>query len=760
MPNYDFKQLSPHDFEQLARDLVQARDGIVLESFKTGKDGGIDFRHARGKDSTVVQCKHYAETGLAGLVRDLKKEVPKVARIKPSRYLLVTSVSLSPQNKADIQALFGPVLATGDILGRDDLNNLLGLHPAVEQRHYKLWLASQAVLDRALHNASVVQSEFEVERVHADIKRYVRSAAYPRARNMLSNGHVAIISGPPGVGKTTLAKMLLYRYVSEGYEAVSILTDFQTGRDRFQRGKKQIFYFDDFIGATFLGERASAFTRNEDRAILDFVEMVRASPNARLVMTTREHILSQAVAASEKLKHAGIIDDRCVLEIGDYSVGQRAEILYNHIHFSELPEEYRAALLHGRFYMEIVKHKKFNPRLVEWLSSYRRVKSVPSERYQEFVRNLLSDPAEIWRHAYEQQISDAARSVLLALYTYDGKCGHALLERAFLALNALRAKRYGFGTAPSDWRSALSELHGAFIRPGSQIEVIDPSVLDMLNSAVRQDVQNALDMIEGAVRFEQARQVWTFARAEAPAVLGFLATEPERVAAAFERLLAAPRKVHTAGGVTAYCDDSIELRLGTLLQVAESLSSQQLAAVAVAGVGKLLSDWETEGVEIADGVSLLSRVSTSKLKFSPSNDEIRKRIITALAAEASTGCRSDELREILSVVEPEELDAEQATLLNTAASVYRDRRFSSELWGCSNESQFDELEADLAIIAKRTGVDLEGQVHAVIQAKAELEENQVEHEDRMYDEMKELRHEQMSADRAIDDLFDSLRSPA
>ena len=759
MPNYNFKQLSPHDFEELARDLVQARDGIVLESFKAGKDGGIDFRHARGKDSTVVQCKHYAETGLMGLVRDLKKEVPKVAMIKLSRYVVVTSVGLSPQNKTDIQALFGPVLATADILGCDDLNNLLGLHPAVEQRHYKLWLASQAALDRALHNASVVQSEFEVERVHADIKRYVRSAAYPRALNMLSNGHVTIISGRPGVGKTTLAKMLLYRYVSDGYEAISVLTDFQTGGDRYQRGKKQIFYFDDFIGATFLGERASAFTKNEDRAILDFIEMVRASPNARLVMTTREHILSQAVAASEKFKHARIIDDRCVLEIGDYNIGQRAEILYNHIYFSELPEEYREALLRGRFYMEIVKHQKFNPRLVEWLSSYRRVKSIPVERYQEFVRTLLANPAEIWHYAYEKQISDAARSVLLALYTYNGKCSQALLERAFLALNALRAKRYGFRSGPSDWRSALSELHGAFIRPGSQIEVIDPSVLDMLNSAVRLDVQNALDMIEGAVRFEQARQVWTFALAEAPAVRKFFITEHERVTAAFERLLNAPRKVHTTGGGTAYFDDSHELRLGTLLQLAESLGSPRIAEIAVAGIDKLLADWETEGVDITDGVSLLSKVSMSTLWLSPSNDEIRKKIITALVAEASTGCRSDELREVLHAVEPKELDAEQVALLKTAASVYREQRFSSELRDCGNESQFDELEEDLAIIANRTGIDLEGQVHAVLQAKAELEDQQAEHEDRLRDEWKERRYEQMSADRAIDDLFDSLRSP-
>jgi hypothetical protein len=44
MSNYDFRQLSPHDFEQLARDLIQARDGIFLESFKNGRDVGIDFR--------------------------------------------------------------------------------------------------------------------------------------------------------------------------------------------------------------------------------------------------------------------------------------------------------------------------------------------------------------------------------------------------------------------------------------------------------------------------------------------------------------------------------------------------------------------------------------------------------------------------------------------------------------------------------------------------------------------------------------------
>src|SRR5271166_6355445 len=102
MAEYDFQQLSPHDLEILARDLLQAGWAIALENFKTGKDEGIDLRFASARGKVIVQCKHYVRTGLAGLLRDLKKETAKVRLLKPIRYVLVTSVSLSPANKAMI----------------------------------------------------------------------------------------------------------------------------------------------------------------------------------------------------------------------------------------------------------------------------------------------------------------------------------------------------------------------------------------------------------------------------------------------------------------------------------------------------------------------------------------------------------------------------------------------------------------------------------------------------------------------------------
>lgn len=759
MADYDFQQLSPHDFELLSRDLVQARDGIHLESFKAGRDQGIDFRYAKGAANLIVQAKHYAGTGLAGLLRELRKEAEKAKKLNPDRYILTTSVGLTPQNKTEIMEIFGGLVAEpGDIVGRDDINGLLEQHTDVHQRHHKLWLTSRAVLDRVLHNAAMTQSDFDVERVRRDIARYVQNSGYPRAVEMLNDSHVAIISGAPGVGKTTLARMLLYAFLEQGYEAISILTDFQTGRELYQPGKKQIFYFDDFIGATFLGERASAFTRNEDRAILDFIEMVRGSKTARLVMTTREHILQQAVAASEKLKHSHLVDHKCVLAIRDYGRMQRAEILYNHIYFSDLPPAYRDQLLADRFYLEIIKHSKFNPRLIEWLSNYRRVKNIRPENYRGFVRNLLDDPAEIWRHAYHEQISDSGRSIMLALYTHRGECHPATLEKTFWSIHELRAQRYGFSTSPSDWRMGLGELAGSFVQPGTKIAVLDPSVLDMLNVTVREEPRNAIDMIEGATRFEEAHRVWTFAKLPANApIMRYLTDERERVIAAFTRLLDAPDRKPFQGGV-AFFDDSPAERLATMMDLAEHFQDKTAVPRIHEGMESLLKAWRTEHFDLTEGMALVSKTGESHFVFGPEVGVLKQKLLAELCRQAATGCWSNELRELIETIPKEEMTQEMREDLRKASEQFNGYRFSEELRQAKSGSDFEEIEEDLGQIAESLGMNLESAVQSCREARDEFEEYEERRADHMMDEWKEQRGFERAAERDVDDLFGSLKT--
>lgn len=502
MPDYDFHQLSPYDLEILARDLLQEAWGVTIESFKTGKDGGIDLRYAAATGEVIVQVKHLTKTGLAGLLRELKNEAAKVMRLQPSRYILVTSVPLSAVNKDTVVGIIGAgVLKPTDVIGCEGLNNLLSQHGEIEGKHYKLWLASRAVLDRVLNNAAITRSEFKVRQVYQEARRYVQSSAYLQALKMLNDTGVVIIAGPPGVGKSTLANLLLYEHLERGYQAVLIQRDVEEGQDLFQPGVPQIFYFDDFMGATFLGDQAAALTGTNDRALLEFIAMVRATPTARLILTTREHIYAHAMDRSERLRLSDLDDLRVFLQMPSYSFAQKARILYNHLYFSDLPPVYQDELLRGDFYLRIIKHDKFNPRIVEWLSSFRRIRNVPAEYYRAFVENLLKDPSEIWRHAYEQEITDAGRSMLLTVFSFGGKAAGIALRPAFASLHHERANRYRFETRPEDFRSALREIAGTFIKPfgAHGVEVIDPSVLDLLNAVVRRDPDNVVDIFASAV---------------------------------------------------------------------------------------------------------------------------------------------------------------------------------------------------------------------------------------------------------------------
>jgi len=99
MSNYTFSTINDKEFEQLARDLLNAKLKLNLQNFKSGKDGGIDLRFSTVDNSNalVVQAKHYAGSNFSKLKSELKsKELKKVEKLAPESYIFVTSLPLSP----------------------------------------------------------------------------------------------------------------------------------------------------------------------------------------------------------------------------------------------------------------------------------------------------------------------------------------------------------------------------------------------------------------------------------------------------------------------------------------------------------------------------------------------------------------------------------------------------------------------------------------------------------------------------------------
>ena len=178
MQNYDFQILQPNEFERLVRDLLQKKENVFVESFTHGRDDGIDLRYANCQGTKViVQAKRYSS--YASLKSELKKEVEKIKKLNPTRYILATSVGLTPAKKDEIIKICYPLIKSSeDILGRDDLNNLLGQYPDVERQYYKLWLGSTTVLQEILDKRINTWSDIELEEIRREVSTYVMNDSF------------------------------------------------------------------------------------------------------------------------------------------------------------------------------------------------------------------------------------------------------------------------------------------------------------------------------------------------------------------------------------------------------------------------------------------------------------------------------------------------------------------------------------------------------------------------------------------------------
>jgi hypothetical protein len=758
VPDYDFHTLSPLDFEELSRDLIQVRDKVVLETFKVGRDRGVDFRLAEAGETLVVQCKHLRKSGFTVLLREVKKEAVKIAGMRPQlrRYILSTSVELNPDNKDALAAALGG-FDPNDILGSNDLNNLLGLHPKIEHAHFKLWLTSVPVMVAVLHNAERVQSDFEFRRVEKTIPRFVQTRAYAQSVTQLQADRVLILSGAPGVGKSTLAEFLLYEHLAKGFEPIIARNGLDEARKLYRPNTQQIFYYDDFLGATYLGEGGSALVRNEDRAISDFIAMVVEDPTKMLILTTREHLLSQALDGSERLRHSRLAEFRYVVALRAYSEEQRARILYNHIYFSDMPSGYRHALLNDDFFWTIIRHDKVSPRLIEWLTSYHRVKANPPADYPAFVRRLLDNPAEVWRHAYDREISDAARSLLLTVLSFDGRVGRDRLQAAFDELHQERARRYGFRMAPSDYTSALRGLADAFITIGDRfIEFFDPSVRDLMNTVVRSVPANGIDIIRGASSMSQVQVVWRLAKAaEGGALLASVQTKADDLQLGLSRAMQAATIVKVDGGFGLYAP-LLEERLATLIELVEGTGSNALARLIQPAVHHMLAQWEDVRPEYETTVRVLLALGASKVLQPHDLSTLWSAIRSALLSRVGERLDPSEVIQLLRLDEGTPLSDDDQEGLRDAASRWR-RDMGDLLRDTRSSDELERLKEQLAEVAATLDFDLSDCIRKVeteLEMYVEAEEAQA---DAHLDSWKEDYRFEREARRSISDMFKTLR---
>jgi len=239
---------------------------------------------------------------------------------------------------------------------------------------------------------------------------------------------VVILSGAPGVGKTTIARLLVAQATADGFEPIEISADVDEGQRVLRRTERQIFYYDDFLGSTFLTTRLD---KNEDRRIAQFIRACEQGENTRFIMTTREYILRQAIDEYQELELAGLDLRKLVIAVDHYSRVERAHIFYNHVYHSPyVSAEALDQLRDGNSYLKIIDHRNYNPRLIEFITtSDPSLRASPPDNFVAYALSNLDNPQSVWRRPFDIQLDQTGRSLVVALASMPRRIFRADAER-------------------------------------------------------------------------------------------------------------------------------------------------------------------------------------------------------------------------------------------------------------------------------------------------------------------------------------------
>lgn len=758
MKNYAFSEsLSPIDFELLSKDLLEADLGVKFETFREGRDKGIDLRHSPqvGKTGTIVQCKRYGENQLSNLKSSLKRsELPKIRKLDPDRYILTTSVGLTVGQVDELVDLLSPyVKSSGDIYGRDRLNSILSNHSEIEKSHIKLWIGSTGVIDSILNAGTHAVSRDELERTIRAARLYVKNPSFEQALKIIKEYRVCIISGQPGIGKTTLARMLLLYFHELDFEVVKIESDVSEARKSFHHKKSKFILYDDFLGQTALADKLN---KNEDQKLLAFMATVRESKDLVFVLTTREYILNQAKLVYEKLSRERFNHRTCIIDLGTYSRRIRAQILYNHLFFSEMDPAFASALIDRRGYLEIIDHENYNPRLIEFLTDSEWLIGVTAPDYPDFFLSNLDNPEKIWDHAFRRQISDEGRSLLFVLTTLPTQ---VLLTDLRVAFKAWEGSGH---RAEADFINALKELDGTFTKTD---KVRDSILVSFSTPSIRDYTQNLLiggecleEALESIAFFEQA--LW----------FGGILVDEDWVGrrTALERhsdvILSALVSSFGSAGCLVTLEGTPEWRRvkdvsiappGRLIQVADlcrKLGSSDHDGWQKSMMGKIASAVETQVISVAIVARALARLREFELLGSRGGERLIEAMKSRLLTEATDLEDFEVLAEFVDVCK-DSLSDEELEKIEEALGQFVDDYVADEDDAASPDS-LREIASRFSNLGETLGVDTAFREEQLREEADQVEADDPPDWDPEYDGSRTTGDS--CSDREVDSMFSTL----
>ncbi|OAM92461.1 Restriction endonuclease [Pelosinus fermentans] len=485
---FHYANLNDVEFENLCKDIMEKQLSTSLRLFAKGRDGGIDFTDSTITHNIIVQAKHYIGSKFSDLRTTLRKEIDNVRKWNPNQYYICCGMQLTDANIKEIYDLFSIYMKTDkNIITLREIDEFLQKpeNSDVVRKHYKLWLYASNILNEIYNQNIFIDCESLLSDIDEESKYFVQTNIYEQCIDHLDKNGLLMITGGPGVGKTTTSKMLVLYYATQGfrvrYTTNGDITDIKKSLSH-EKECKEIVLLDDCLGQHYFNMK-----HTQENELLSLIKYVKLSKNKKIILNSRITIFNEA---KERSRDFNIFFQEkkirnYTIDMDDISLIEKAEIFYNHLISKCIPKEYYNNIKENKNYLKIVQHNNYTPRIIEHVTYESNYSKVTPEQYFNYIIENLIEPNNIWKNEFERRLQDVDRAFLSTVYSLtDTNIEYKVLKKCF------ESRLYNMKNIDStidNYESILYRLNQSIInvidnKGGKHIGVINPSVNDYLKS--------------------------------------------------------------------------------------------------------------------------------------------------------------------------------------------------------------------------------------------------------------------------------------
>ncbi|USK82567.1 restriction endonuclease [Peribacillus frigoritolerans] len=419
---FNYNNLSPNEFEILCSDILSRELGIELRHFSPGRDGGVDLTESPTNKNVVVQVKHYLKSTYSSLKSSLEKELIKLQEMnpKPQKYYVCTSKELTAENIKEIYNIFKDYMESDkNILTKNEIDKLLNkdCNQDILKKNFKLWLVADQILTQLINRDIFIDGEVLLNNLEVDFKYFVQTSLFDQCLDILEKNRKILICGDPGVGKSITSKMLTFYFVKKGYQirytTNGLISDLKKSIQD-NKDLKEVILLDDCLGQYYLKLREW-----QDRELISLLNYISISENKVLILNSRVTVLNEAQNSSGVLRR--YLEDEKVkiktINMNDISEKEKAYIFFNHLMRNELPNNYYDMIRANKNYLSIIKHKNYNPRIIEYVTHKKRYEKINPSEYHDFIIATLSNPQEVWSEEFRHGLAMEDRIFMHTLFS-------------------------------------------------------------------------------------------------------------------------------------------------------------------------------------------------------------------------------------------------------------------------------------------------------------------------------------------------------